>query len=662
VQGDEDQVILPENVRRSDSSAFRPLFWGATLLVPVLVFVALELLLRAAGLFEREPLFRRDGGGSGAIIRINTAVGLRYFDPQRVAVPMPAPEAFAAVKGPTTFRVFCLGESTTAGFPFDCQVPFPRQLQFLLNRADPGRTFEVINTGISAMSSTTVLDLLPEILDARPDLLILYLGHNEFYGAYGAGSADVSPGVGGLSRFMLRLQRFRVVGLVSWAMTRLGKGADVGADGATLMGAMVHDADIPVGSEPFVRAHEVFRENYRQILAMARDHGVPVLASTIFSNVVDQPPMQRRGGTDVESMRGALLAHARQMPPRADAGDLVGALARETGRDSTDAEVWFAAGRSADERGDSVMARACLYGAKERDALRFRASEEINRIIREVGAQEGAFVVDMQAEFARRSRHGLIGSELLSDHLHPNPEGYFQMARTFAEAMQEHGLPVILGSLGGRDSRPIGVTPLDWDIGQMKVFEMTHRWPFQERPVTWSSYVPRGDSVSAAIALRYLTTHGVWSSAHYAMAAEHLQRGRFEAAREEYLAVNLFAPRDPFPLLSIAGTYEREEQWREQEDALREASRLSEKKGMILYRLAMAQARQHSMKKAAVSMEEAAEAPEFTPGERENALFYAAGFHADAEERSQAIVLLKRILSENPGFTPAKVFLLKLGE
>lgn len=633
-----------------------------TLLTPVLLFFLLELALRAAGLFSQEPLFRRGMEGNEEVFRVNPAVGLRYFDPRRVAVPAPVPDLFAAVKSPKTFRVFCLGESTTAGFPFDCQVPFPRQLQYLLSSADTERTYEVVNTGISAMSSTTVLDLLPEILDARPDLLIVYLGHNEFYGAYGTGSAVASPGGDDLTRFTLHLQGLRVVGMMKWFLARWGGEAGGGAKSATLMGAMVRDREIPIGSDAYFRAHRVFRKNYERILLMARDHGVSVLASTQFSNILDQPPLQRRGAADAESSRTALLSRARLLPAAADPLVLVASLARESGIDSADAEVWYAAGRAALERGDTAAAGSCLYGAKDRDVLRFRASEELNRTIREVGAREGAIVVDMQAEFTRRSRHGLIGSELLCDHLHPNPEGYFLMAQTFARAMRDNGLPAPAGLPTDHARGPAGVTVLDWDIGLMKVYEMTHRWPFQERPVRWSSYIPRGDSASAAIALQYLMTHGVWSSAHYAMAAEYLRRGQAERAREEYRAVSQFAPRDPYPFLSIATTYEREERWQDREKALREAFLRSEKKGMILYQIAMAQSRQGFVKNAAATMEAAASAPELTAEERMNALFYAAGFHYEAGERSITKELLRRILSENPGFAPARVFLGRLAE
>ncbi|MCI0618577.1 hypothetical protein L0244_36835, partial [bacterium] len=64
----------------------------------------------------------------------------------------------------STFRIFCLGGSTTAEFPFDCQVPFPTQLRYLLSQTHPQYQIEVINVGISAVNSFTVVDLLPDIL------------------------------------------------------------------------------------------------------------------------------------------------------------------------------------------------------------------------------------------------------------------------------------------------------------------------------------------------------------------------------------------------------------------------------------------------------------------------------------------------------------------
>ena len=99
-------------------------------------------------------------------------------------------EIFDITPRSNTFRVVCLGGSTTAGFPFEINATFPFQLQFRLRNALLDNWVEVINLGISAVNSYTVLDLMPEVLEIEPDLVLIYMGHNEYYGALGVGSTQ----------------------------------------------------------------------------------------------------------------------------------------------------------------------------------------------------------------------------------------------------------------------------------------------------------------------------------------------------------------------------------------------------------------------------------------------------------------------------------------
>ncbi|MGH7454063.1 MAG: SGNH/GDSL hydrolase family protein, partial [bacterium] len=182
-----------------------------TALSPIVFFVLLEGLLRLSGLFRQEPFIVATSQHGKEYYQLNQWVAKRYFDPQKVTVPGLQPEKFVKNKDAKAFRIFCLGGSTTAGFPFDCQVPFPAQLRYLLSQAYPQYQIEVINVGISAVNSFTVVDLLPDLLAHAPDLIIIYMGHNEFYGAYGSASTISLGQHDGFIRFYLKLQKLHFV-------------------------------------------------------------------------------------------------------------------------------------------------------------------------------------------------------------------------------------------------------------------------------------------------------------------------------------------------------------------------------------------------------------------------------------------------------------------
>ena len=94
-------------------------FSAVLLLLPMAMIALLEAALRALGWFAPEPFILAGQKGGKEFHQLNPWVAKRYFDPRRVTIPGLLPEKFARHKEPNTFRIFCLGVSTTAGFPFD---------------------------------------------------------------------------------------------------------------------------------------------------------------------------------------------------------------------------------------------------------------------------------------------------------------------------------------------------------------------------------------------------------------------------------------------------------------------------------------------------------------------------------------------------------------
>jgi lysophospholipase L1-like esterase len=599
------------------------LFWALTLLLPLLAVALLELLLRVTGLCAPEPLVVKTERMGRNVLQFNLRLPHRYFDERRVSVPALSPEHFDVVKSPRHLRIVCLGESTTQGFPFEGHVTFPKQLEQLLRSRFPGRPVEVLNAGVSAINSYSVLDILPEVMEIRPDIILVYMGHNEFYGAFG-GASTVSLGQQDwLVRLYLRLQSFHTTQLVREALSAAVGVLQGPPPPRTLMAEVVREKRIPVDSPLRRHTLEVYRRNLGEILSVCREQQVPAFVGTLVSNVLDMRPFR--------------------------------------GDDTGGADSLFRVGKEAFAAGDTVLAAALLTAAKDRDLVPFRAPEQFNGAIAGAAEQEEAVVVDLLGAFREVSPGGIPGSGMICDHLHPTPDGYYLMAKKFYEAMLE------AGAISGGDTTfspgptPYAVGDLDWDIGLMKIFEMTHRWPFPESPVTVRDYVPRGDSVSARLASRYLFEENVWSRAQYAMADEYVKRKDPERARDRYRAVALFATDDPYPLAQIARTYEASGEWGLCERAFAEAAGRAREKGLLLYQLAQAQYKQGRPADAAASLENAAAAPELTQAQRFNALFYRAGFLLESGDTLRARQSLRSILAEDPEFRPAQRFLAQIG-
>ncbi|MHC4216078.1 MAG: SGNH/GDSL hydrolase family protein, partial [Planctomycetota bacterium] len=160
--------------------------WKKLLFTTVIVcvfFVIAELVLAILGvtpvLYEKDPyvgfsshipLFTEQLNPDGKSYMVTAKNKLEWFNSQQ----------FALDKDTDAYRIFCVGGSTTYGRPYDDTTSFCGWLRAMLPKADPTRKWEVINAGGISYASYRVTKLMEELIDYKPDLFIIYSGHNEF--------------------------------------------------------------------------------------------------------------------------------------------------------------------------------------------------------------------------------------------------------------------------------------------------------------------------------------------------------------------------------------------------------------------------------------------------------------------------------------------------
>jgi lysophospholipase L1-like esterase len=162
-----------------------------------------------------------------------------------------------------SYRVMCLGGSTTAGYPYGINTTFPFQIKARLQKKWPDRNIEVINAVITAVNSYTVLDLLPEVIEQKPDMIIIYMGHNEFYGAFGVGSTQYAGMNRRLVLTYLKLNRLRCFQVFQKLFQRvLGTETSIPQKStATLMEVMVSEPSAQNSSRYVEIAGNNFKKN-----------------------------------------------------------------------------------------------------------------------------------------------------------------------------------------------------------------------------------------------------------------------------------------------------------------------------------------------------------------------------------------------------------------
>ena len=460
------------------SPAKRRAFWIATALVPVVFFLLLEGGLRLAGYGGGYPLFVPVEGAPG-MLQPSREVARRYFANNNP--PTPNPDFFPADKPEGTFRVVVQGGSSAAGYPFYRGASFAQILDTRLGLAYPDRDVEVINTAMAAVNSFTLVDFVDEILEIEPDAVLIYAGHNEYYGALGAASTESVGGSPGLVRAYLALRPLRTVQLLRGLLARVQRasaGRDEGAPPSnTLMARMVGEQAVPYGSAVYRAGAEQFEDNLDALLSAYQEAGVPVFVGTLASNERDQRPFVTTHAPGVDP--AAWKADLDRAIAAVESGAGPDALRAVVEADTLAADAPFVLGHALLAGGDAAGARQAFERARDLDALRFRAPTAFNGILRRQAAAHGAAVVEVEDALRRATPDGLVGSVTMLEHLHPNLTGYALIADAFFEALAESGQI-------GPSPRPTPpgrlvklVTPMDSVAGYLRLDQLTASWPFR---------------------------------------------------------------------------------------------------------------------------------------------------------------------------------------
>jgi hypothetical protein len=183
-----------------------------------------------------------------------------------------------------------LGESSAAGYPFMPMGSFSRYIRKRLELVYPNTPIEVVNLGMTGICSYTLLDLIPGVLEQKPDLILIYTGHNEYYGAFGIGSAESLGASRSIVNLILYMNKYKITQLlrnsIRWASS-LFKSEDKKETSGTLMSRMAKDQYIPINSEKFNAGIDQFSGNLGEILDLVKKKGVPVIIGRLASNLKD---------------------------------------------------------------------------------------------------------------------------------------------------------------------------------------------------------------------------------------------------------------------------------------------------------------------------------------------------------------------------------------
>ncbi|HOW66820.1 MAG TPA: tetratricopeptide repeat protein [Candidatus Paceibacterota bacterium] len=464
----------------------------AIVLVPLVVVVGLELVLRLVGFGYPTSFFLADR--DAGVYFPNNRYGWFF---QKAGVTRPHPCRIGMPKPAGTVRVFVLGESAAMGFP-DASFGFARVLEVMLRNQWPDCRIEMVNAALRGINSHVVRRIARECAALEPDLFVIYLGNNEVVGLYGPGrhAGYLTPFLSGL-RLHLELRLTRV-GQLFWRALR-------GSSDAPHTPQQKQDMEFfrqnRVALDDWRRqaVYRNFKANLDDILRTTVKSGAPVVLVTVGANLKDFPPL---GSLHKPGLTAAQLeiwnTWFKTGIQHENAGDPEEALRQYDQAMALDdhyAELMFRSARCHLALGRTNQAASLFARARDLDAMQFRSDTAVNEVIRQLASHlltERLALCDVEKALGEgdSNRSSVIpGLDYFQDHVHYRFDGDYAVAKKLFPLVT-HQLSQRLPQLTDRVTPPLtreecarrlGLTL--WDEIQLlaPAVELTRKPPFLDQ-------------------------------------------------------------------------------------------------------------------------------------------------------------------------------------
>jgi tetratricopeptide (TPR) repeat protein len=217
-----------------------------------------------------------------------------------------------------------------------------------------------------------------------------------------------------------------------------------------------------------------------QTLQTLSDHKIPVFISNLVSNEKDLKPF-----ISISSQNTSFNNNYNKGVKAYNANDLPSALNYFNAANNAypdHAACNYYIGQILFKRGNYIAAKAAFDKARNLDALRFRAPDELNDIIDQLTKKYiNTHLVDTKTAFEANSDHHIIGDNLILEHVHPNLAGYALMSDAFYESLKKADFITV--PKGSEISYPqllrdMPITKIDSLTGVYKMVNLKSNWPF----------------------------------------------------------------------------------------------------------------------------------------------------------------------------------------
>lgn len=352
-----------------------------------------------------------------------------------------APTEFPDPRDDREIDILVVGESSAEGVPYNNWLSIGRLVAWQLGEILPDRP---IRLQVLAMSGET-LELQQgrlEGLKRRPDLMIVYCGHNEFSSRFFHAREphyyfdEEAPTAWGLLVGQME-GTSPLCGLIRRTADRCRVAIPPPPDGHRAL------VDVPVYTAAEYTALLMdFRRRLEAIVAYGERVGArPVLIAPPGNDAGFEPnrsflsPATPRAERDAFARDFLAARRAEGLDPEKARAAYRGLLARQPGF----AEAHYRLARLLERAGAWEDAYSHDVAARDGDGYPMRCPSAFQDVYRDVAARHGCILVDGQALFHAVGRHGLLDEDLFHDGMHPSLRGQIALAQGVLHELRARG-------------------------------------------------------------------------------------------------------------------------------------------------------------------------------------------------------------------------------
>lgn len=334
-------------------------------------------------------------------------------------------QSFTVPKPAGTFRIICLGGSTTVGFPHAPVNSWPAGLNRRLQSLFSEQRIEVINAAGNSYGTGRILGVLRGILQYQPDLLLVVTGDNDFSeDAFRTAIAGRSSGI------VPEVHRLYLSRMLKSILPSHVPPPLVDAEEQDLAGFLF--APSPSGTvyqatpERRQQVKATLAENLHSVAATARAAGIPLWLGTVPARLAAWPPdpdpaLPEAGRLRAEWRR--LWQEGRTLLTSGADTAALPSFGRAAALWAENAEFCYDYGQLLLRLGQPAEARVWLIKARDLDPVPVRVTSEVLALIRQIAEQERLPLLDLEAAFHAASPLGISDATLLFDYAHPTLAG-----------------------------------------------------------------------------------------------------------------------------------------------------------------------------------------------------------------------------------------------